>query len=74
MADLSPKPLNYSQEIYCLNCCVLAKEADEKGDMEFPGILPALTFEVQVFNNMPVSVPVCGMHLRTNNSSKLVTS
>lgn len=67
-----PISLELPQVIYCLNCCVLAKRAQDegKGD-DFPGVLPAVTFEIQTFNNMPVSVPICGMHLGTGSGPRL---
>ena len=61
------------QIIYCHTCSVLAKRAAEQEDKEFPGVLPAITFEIQIYNNMPVSVPICGMHLAVGKESQLVT-
>lgn len=65
------KVANY-QPVYCHTCCVLAKRAAITGNEAEP-VLPCITWEIQVYNNMPVSVPICQIHLAAEKQSSLIT-
>lgn len=63
--DSSPFHLASEQKIYCHTCCVLAKKAGKKENL---GVGLAVTWEIQLYQNMPVAIPICGMHLYVGES------
>jgi hypothetical protein len=67
------KAANY-QPVYCHVCCVLAKRA-AMAEENPPDVYPMITFEIQIVpgTGMPVSVPVCGVHLAADKPSSLIT-
>lgn len=61
-----------NQVTFCHPCSVLAKRAALAGN-DAQGVYPCITWEIQVYQGFPVSVPVCQEHLAVEQKSALIT-